>query len=749
MNFYAVYRLSFYLMLFLATLVLSIDSTDANRIAMLYPVVMAVVCGIAHLTVDKYPKLGLSNTAANVLGPCAFLLFYVEYRYDESLLLLGLGHVLFYLQLIKILRPKTTRDEWVLLLTGLVQVIIGGVISQSDVVGMALLSWALCSLWVLALFTLRREAERVRPTPGTTVFPAIDDEAPYPGLINPAFILASLRVAATTFALGGVIFLVMPRRATLGMATKGGAMGTHLTGFDDEIKLGQLGEILENDSVVMTVEMSDEEGKSIVPRPDLLWRGVGMARYDRGRWRKQQIRPSKFPFDFPRRVRESRLIRQQIKLEPTDNPVLFGIRPILWAESPSKPFAPEFNNIDGSIYRSDTRPVSIDYLVISSVNPDQGQPTELFPETEILNDLRGIDPKLKALLRPIAEKVVEGIDPGDNVARGRRLESWLRDSGQFHYTLQLDVIDRDLDPVADFLINRKEGHCEYFASALALLLRSIDIPARLVNGFKGGDWNDLASVLNVRQKHAHAWCEVLKSVTPDKPNAPPFWVTLDPTPGTARDESVAKIGGISTGMRQIIDFVRYVWVFYIVGFNYERQQRFLYEPIRLLIQEAKHGFQMIEQGFRAIRDWMFHFPNLSSFFSPRGFLVSFVSLSILYAVGRLVWSLTRKVRRRWRNPHADRSAMAVGVLFYRRLVGLLEGCGLERPDWETPREFARRAALFLAGNGSGYESVADVPPLVVEAYYRIRFGHEELETESFAMLESRLDALETRLQPTP
>ena len=83
----------------------------------------------------------------------------------------------------------------------------------------------------------------------------------------------------------------------------------------------------------------------------------------------------------------------------------------------------------------------------------------------------------------------------------------MRDSGRFSYSLHMEVKDSSLDPVEDFLVNRKEGHCEYFASALALLLRSIDIPARVVNGFKGGDWNDLTQTMNVRQKHAHSWVE--------------------------------------------------------------------------------------------------------------------------------------------------------------------------------------------------------------------------------------------------
>ena len=123
--------------------------------------------------------------------------------------------------------------------------------------------------------------------------------------------------------------------------------------------------------------------------------------------------------------------------------------------------------------------------------------------------------------------------------RARALESYLRDSGQFHYTLEMGVNDARLDPVEDFLVNRKKGHCEYFSSALALLLRSIDIPTRVVNGFKGGDWNDLTQSMNVRQKHAHSWVEAY--VGHDAQNSP-IWITLDATPVVDRDESVAAGG---------------------------------------------------------------------------------------------------------------------------------------------------------------------------------------------------------------
>ncbi len=752
MNFHAIYRVSFYVMLFLATLTLSVDASELSRIAMLYPFAVAGVSVFAFFTVDKYPKLGLNNFTMNLLGIISPMLVYAEYQYDENLLLLALAHWFVYLQMIKILRDKSTRDEWFLTITSLLQVIIGTVISQSDVVGALLMLWALSALWVLGLFTLRREAKRGLPAAGTTVTPALDQAAPYPGLITSSFLLSTLKLVVITIIFGGLMFLGMPRRGQAGREIRGDVLGKHLTGFDDEVQLGQLGEILENDSVVMTIELTDQDGKSASIEGEPLWRGLSMAKYDRGRWRKQQIRPIAFTNDIPGRPDATQYIKQLIKLEPTDNPVLFGLRPIYRAESPVRRFTPEFNEIDGSLYRGDTRPVSFEYVVTSGKNRDDTiQPAERYPRDRMLEDLLTLDPELKLALRPIAEKFVGTMDRTNPVEVARQIEHQLRDSGEFHYSLMMDVVDDKLDPVVDFLVNRKQGHCEYFASALTLLLRSIDIPARLVNGFKGGDWNDLAGVVTVRQKHAHSWVEVLEPTPPSDRFIirTPAWVTLDPTPGLARDESVARVGGMNFGTRQFTDFVRYVWVFYIVGFNAERQQKFLYDPIMYLYREARRGFQMIWAGLLSIHGWMFHFPSVSSFMTWRGFVSISLNIIGIIILIRLVMFIVRRVRRAMAGDLDGRSSKAIGVLIYRRLVTLLTELGLERPDWETPREFAKRATLMLVGNaaGPGHEAVADVPSLVVEAYYRIRFGHDELDETHLAHIESRLDALEARIHP--
>src|SRR5206468_120165 len=118
--------------------------------------------------------------------------------------------------------------------------------------------------------------------------PAADHSEPYRGLIDPPFLFSTARVAATTLALGGLIFLAMPRRSTMGSSQGTGTIGKHLSGFDDEVQLGQLGEILENDSVVMSIEMVDRDGQRIAWDPDneYRWRGVSLDLYERGYWRR-------------------------------------------------------------------------------------------------------------------------------------------------------------------------------------------------------------------------------------------------------------------------------------------------------------------------------------------------------------------------------------------------------------------------------------------------------------------------------
>ncbi len=187
---------------------------------------------------------------------------------------------------------------------------------------------------------------------------------PYPGLLNGAFLVAAVRVPLTTLALGGVIFLLMPRRSSMARTNTSVGPARYLTGFDEEVKLGQLGEILENDSVVMSIELFDSDRNRIAPPVEPLWRGVTMAVYENGRWHRQRPETSSFPSQPIQRLKSNKIVRQHIRLEATDSTVLFGLRPMLDATAGPRTM-PELNANDGTLLRTDPRSETYDYRVVS------------------------------------------------------------------------------------------------------------------------------------------------------------------------------------------------------------------------------------------------------------------------------------------------------------------------------------------------------------------------------------------------
>jgi hypothetical protein len=743
---YLVYRASFYVLLTVATTILSGDATD-SRLDWFLPGVVATVGALAFFTVDQTPRWGLPRELANMLALGTLGLLYVEYKIDDNQLIRCLGHWITYLLLIKCFLPKNSRDDWTLFLLGLMQILIGSVINQGDTLGVWLFFWSMLAVWVLGQFFLQRESRRFDPvsfSPRVLAQPPQRD--PYRGLFDIPYLAATMRVLALTLLLGSFFFLLLPRQGGATRSRGSSAMTKHLTGFDEEVELGQLGEILENDSVVMSIEFTDGEGKSVHPPPEPLWRGVSLSQYEKGRWKRQSQRSLQMIVSMKSFTNNGpvkrEVIRQIIKLEPNDSATLFAMRPILDMTAGSR-LAPFLNPVDGSIVRPETRG-SFDYEILSDLNIDSPQEEEATPSPARVEVLLGIPEDLKARFRQIALPVVQDArekDTDQTIVRARALESYLRDSGQFGYSLNMSVIDQSLDPVEDFLVNRKQGHCEYFASALALLLRSIDIPARVINGFKGGDWNELTLTMNVRQKHAHSWVEAY--IGQDSSDRP-IWITLDPTPGTDRDQSVAQVG-VSSGFRTMTDMLRYIWVFYILGYDSNRQNRLLYTPIKTMVHEVRRGYALIWAWVKKAFAQLFNFQSISSFISIKGFFVSFiVLLFVAIAAKALIW-MGKRLWLWWHGPADDSAGLTAGILFYRRLAQMLAEFDLTRTPAETQNEFALRASRFLSGRGEETQIVADVPARIVDAFYKVRFGERDLDSKTLEELEASLDSLQTRL----
>lgn len=738
-----VYRASFYLMMTVAAIALCADPSD-SRLGWLPPPLVAAAGVAALLTVDRDPTLRLPQGLAKVLALGTLGLLYVEYKMEDVELVRGLGHWLIALQLVKYFLPKTAADDWFLFLLGLMQALIGSVINTGDQVGVWLFLWAVLAVWVLGQFFLQREARRFAE-------PGAPRGDPYAGLFDRAYVYATLRVMAMTLALGFLAFLLIPRQTGAARSRYGPTSSQHLTGFDEEVALGQLGEILENNTPVLTVSFTDLDRNPISPPVEPLWRGVTLNNYENGRWRRQTNRAlMTFPNIGSGQLTRRNAFRQIIKLEANDSPSLFAIRPMLALTTAAGPrFPPSLNVIDGTAFRQNALG-PLDYEVISDPDVDAPQIGEDAPSPQRVRDvLLAIKPDLKSRLREIAEPLVEDLPSAGAEAvkaRAKALEAHLLDTTQFGYSLRMTRVDPDLDPVVDFLINRKEGHCEYFASALALLLRSIDIPSRMVNGFKGGDWSDITQTMTVREKHAHSWVEAY--LGPDD-NGRPIWLVLDPTPGAEREQSIAQVGGLASRLQVITDLIRHVWIFYIQGYNADRQHTLLYAPLGMLARAVR---SLAVSGWRSVAGavmGLFHFQNVRSFVSVKGFVVSFLVLSALAVLGKLSAWLFRRLLRWWRGSAADDAGATGGILFYRRLAQLLAEYDLRRSPAETQNEFARRAFQFLSGREADFGAVAESPQKIVDAFYQVRFGHQELPPETLAELETRLDGLEAALKPSP
>jgi protein-glutamine gamma-glutamyltransferase len=253
----------------------------------------------------------------------------------------------------------------------------------------------------------------------------------------------------------------------------------------------------------------------------------------------------------------------------------------------------------------------------------------------------------------------------------------------------------------------KTGHCEYLATAMAVLLRTHGIAARVVNGFLPGEYNDAAGAYTVRQSDAHSWVEVYFPQTQS-------WVTFDPTPSAGRIEPVRT--GLAAELQKYAEAMELVWFQYVVGYD-KQEQRSLATTLHNQIFD--YG-RMVTRLLTAIRG-VFTTNVLM-------LIVGIVLLAIVITLiffGKRLWQF---VRRRTARAAEDGRGYS-SVEFYERLIRLMEQRGVLRDKAQTPLEFA--------GKFKSSEVL-----VITRAYNRVRFGGERLSVAERKEVETALFALE-------
>lgn len=537
----------------------------------------------------------------------------------------------------------------------------------------------------------------------------------------------------TILVLATPLFLAMPRLA-LRNSGAGWMQGASLSGFNDTVRLGEVGQLKLNPQLVMRVRVNQPPDQY---RSNLRWRGITLDYYDNGSWRdsyslrgnrKTGARPvtkrgNAFWVDESMQMNHAKVLdsitRQTFYLEPLDTPTIFAAPKALWVEGVPTLWRDESDGLWTSNH-------ALNRLVYQ-VESDTRRPTdkelrednasEYPPELRRYTQLpRNFDLRVGQL----AAKTVKGTTTALDMAR--RLETHLREN--YSYSLNLRRTD-DGDPVADFLFNVQAGHCEYFASAMTLMLRTQGIPARIVNGFQMGEYSEISDFYTVRQSDAHSWVEVYFPKH--------GWVAFDPTPSAGLNQY--DNNWLAT-MRHFGESLEMFWLESVIGFGANEQASLVFRMHRTFssyqsdISSTLTDWRLQFSGFlktmRALlppltaRDWA------DAIFSPSviGVLVG----GTLLIGGLVFW---RNRANSWQR-RLHREPMASAVAFYQEMLDTLSQAGHHRLPDQTPQEFARVMAL---------------PPvtLITKLYQQVRFGGKILEESEITQIEVALKEL--RLLP--
>jgi transglutaminase-like putative cysteine protease len=598
------------------------------------------------------------------LVTAAYIAFYpVDYFFVSRTFLQATVHLVFFLAVVKILSARTNRDYLYTAAIAFLEILAAAILSASLNFFFFLGIYLLCAIAAFTSAEIRRAMQKPHQIARS-------------GLRRFHPRLAGLAVFVTfgILVLTGGLFFLLPRSAN---ATLSHFVShrIHVPGFSNEVTLGQIGEIKNDSSAVMHVRPDSANF------PDgLKWRGVALSDFDGKRWSNPPLETKTVRLDngwtlVTDRPRIGNRIFYHVTLNAVDSEALFvaGVPEQLRTEYPGLPNVRRDLDAENEVVRGPndslrllfTPPDNFRYAV-SSVLDDGVSPAEhtaLSPDArEHYLHLRQLDPRV----RELAENVTAGWFT--QLDRARAIENHLRSS----YGYTLDLPDHEAaDPIAYFLFERKKGHCEYFASAMAVMLRTVGIPTRLVNGFQSGTFNPISNQYVIRASDAHSWVEAYLESR--------GWTTFDPTPA----DPSARPNGLLAKFALWTDAADTFWQDWVLRYDQGRQL-ILAAQLQNSSRQLRMGW--IETWSRSAVQWKSSVGAWCAAHGPAlALLAAFAAVFVL--AGPRAWRSLRMLHRVRRVREGQASAGDATVL-YERMLDVLRYRGFQKPAWFTPREFA-------------------------------------------------------------
>lgn len=602
--------------------------------------------------------------------------------------------------------------------------------------------------------------------------------------------LAGICIATLLFSV--ILFVSLPRSHGNSSPSSNSSRAVGMP--DTEVALDEMRNIIASDTPVMRVRFNDAAtGQPYRVFGDLYLRGVIFDHYLRNQrgvyvWRSSRDESTSPLADPPRGVSG---VIQHVVLQPQQTSIVFSVYPAYHAPlSPrqllfdrnSKQLVRAAINAQGpvsGIYRYDIFTTAMHNNLQRPITPHElrtmypsGFDDEigfslgrrsfayLREEFEKENEhLRFISRSRFPHISSLADEVVDELrltdaEP-DTATIARALQNRFRFSTDFTYTLEFSQVQRTpgMDPLEDFVANHRHGHCEYFAGALVLALRSQNIPARMVVGYHGGEYNSLGKFYQIRQSDAHAWVEAyLEPGDVDESQRPPerspygFWLRLDPTPPGAGEGGLLQQRSMVTWANEAYGFARLMWMDYVVNMDSQRQQDAIYSPIAGGNQAAEQLLSLgsddsdsdsdsddsdAASNARTVNVWRIAI----------GVVVLLIAVIAAYRISRSIRGMLKRRAKQRDEEQSRHGRRGASVPFYERFAELLAQYNLARAPSQTQSEFAAHVAQRLAVTPEMSE-LAPLPRRVAEAFYDVRFGGRQLSPNQLSEIEGDLDRLD-------
>lgn len=465
------------------------------------------------------------------------------------------GDLLIFVQLHRVLTRQGPRDDLYSFFIGFGQLLLASILTFEVSFLLVFGLFMVALTWGLLLTRLALAVEESWPGPGPVPperWAHLDPLVRWPWFVVVSTL--NLGLLAATVAL----FFILPR---MHLSLLSGSLlpPIHVSGFSEQVRLGAVGLLQLSDEPVLRVRATNPAGEA-VPTTGLYWSGLALDRFDGRSWQlsdPERIRLSRGSGLGPPRKRPWS-VKLDVTREPLDSDVLFVVGEVAGLYG-------KFRRIEAASTEGFHLPTAVgrvEYTVYARPGT---------PETDRLREVDGRprDPTLLATytqlpgeLSPSVARLAREWTVGTSTDVDRALAIQQRLRTDFTYTLD-QPSSRRPDPIEAFLTEFQEGHCEYFATAMALMLRSQGVPARIVNGFAGGEANEVGGYTVVRQRDGHSWVEVH---FPEE-----GWVVFDPTPSASGGVGGSARRGLLSSLRAWADYSRVLWSEVMLDYGADNQ----------------------------------------------------------------------------------------------------------------------------------------------------------------------------------